>query len=111
MKKVFLIKRHPMGRDFLAICLFGFIFSVRPLNKTEINHERIHAVQQRELLYLPFFLWYFLEWLVLLLKYRDRMEAYRHIRFEEEAYRHQADLDYLKRRKLFQYLRDSNILK
>lgn len=103
--KVHLIKRHPMGEDFLAICLFGFVFSVKPLSQQELNHELIHAAQQKELLYLPFFLWYGIEWLVLLLKYRDRMEAYRHIRFEEEAYRHQNDLDYLKRRKHFQYLK------
>ena len=108
MKKVFLIKRHPMGRKFLAICLFGFIFTVRPLSKTELNHELIHVAQQKELLYLPFFLWYFLEWLVLLLKYRDHMEAYRHIRFEEEAYRHQDDLGYLKHRKHFAYCRTSS---
>ena len=97
-----------MGRDFLAICLFGFIFSVRPLNRQELNHELIHVAQQKELLYLPFFIWYGIEWLVLLLKYRDRTEAYRHIRFEEEAYRHQDDLGYLKRRKLFAYCRSSN---
>ncbi len=96
MKKVFLIKRHPMGRKFLAICLFGFIFTVRPLSKTELNHELIHVAQQKELLYLPFFLWYFLEWLVLLLKYRDHMD------------RHQDDLDYLKRRKHFAYCRTSS---
>lgn len=106
--KVHLIKRHPMGGDFLAICLFGFIFSVSPLTRQELNHELIHAAQQKELLYLPFFLWYGIEWFVLLLKYRDRTEAYRHIRFEEEAYRHQDDLGYLKRRKHFAYCRSSN---
>ena len=59
--------------------------------------------QQRELLYIPFFIWYVLEWLALLIKYRDRMQAYRHIRFEEEAYNHQADLCYLKNRKRYRY--------
>lgn len=104
MKKVFIIKRHPMGQDFLAICLFGFVFSVRPLSRQELNHELIHAAQQRELLYLPFFIWYGLEWLVLYFKYRDGMEAYQNIRFEKEAYRHQADLLYLKNRKHYHYL-------
>ena len=56
--KVYLIKKHPMGGNYLAICLFGFIFSIRPLNSTELNHERIHAAQQKELFYLPFFIWY-----------------------------------------------------
>lgn len=103
--KVYMVKKILLGKDFLAICLFGFIFSIRPLSRQELNHELIHAAQQRELLYLPFFVWYGLEWLILLLKYRDRMEAYRHIRFEEEAYRHQNDLSYLKHRKHFRYLR------
>ena len=102
---VYLVRKLLIGKDFLAICLFGFIFSIRPLDKEELNHELIHAAQQREQLYLPFFLWYGIEWLILLLKYRDRMEAYRHIRFEEEAYQHQNDLSYLKHRKHFQYLR------
>ena len=103
--KVYLIKRHPMGRKFLAICLFGLIFSVRPLNRKELNHELIHAAQQRELLFLPFFVWYGLEWLILLIKYRDSLKAYQHIRFEKEAYRHQADFSYLEHRKLFGFLR------
>ena len=102
-QKVILIKRHPMGKSYLAICLFGFIFAIRPLSATEYNHERIHAVQQRELLYLPFFLWYVIEWLVLLVKYRDGKKAYYNIRFEKEAYNHQQDLQYLKNRKHFRY--------
>lgn len=101
--KVHLIKRHPGGGNYLAICLFGFIFSVRPLNAEEVNHELIHAAQQKELLYIPFFIWYVIEWLVLLIKYRDRMEAYRNIRFEKEAYRHQRDINYLRNRKHYRY--------
>lgn len=92
-----------MGGNFLAICLFGFVFSVRPLTPVELNHERIHTAQQKELLYLPFFVWYVMEWLVLLVKYRDRMKAYRHIRFEKEAYNHQADMQYLQYRRHFHY--------
>ncbi|MBR1681852.1 MAG: sodium:solute symporter [Bacteroidaceae bacterium] len=101
--KVYLIKRHPGGRAFLAICLFGAVFSVRPLTAVELNHERIHAAQQRELLYVPFFIWYVVEWLFLWAKYGDRMKAYEHIRFEKEAYRHQGDLQYLSRRKHYRY--------
>lgn len=101
--RLYLVKRHPMGGDFTAICLFGFVFSIRPLTKAEQNHERIHAVQQKELLYIPFFVWYFIEWLILCIKYRDRLKAYYHIRFEEEAYRHQNDLDYLAKRKPYHY--------
>lgn len=97
------IRRHPFGGDFLAINLFGVIFALRELTPSELNHERIHTAQQRELLFLPFFLWYVAEWLVLLLKYRNMLQAYYHIRFEREAYRHQGEADYLKRRRHYHY--------
>lgn len=99
MKRTFIIRRHPGGAQFLAICLFGLIFSVRPLSRVEFNHELIHVAQQRELLYLPFFVCYLAEWLFLLCRHRSRMEAYRRISFEREAYRHQAEPEYLSRRK------------
>ena len=86
-----------MGGTYLAICLFGFVFAVRPLSEAEYNHERIHAAQQKELLYLPFFL------MVLFLKYRDGKKAYFNIRFEKEAYNHQNDMQYLKNRKHYHY--------
>ena len=35
---------------------------------------------------------------------RDWMTAYQHIRFEQEAYRHQNDLAYLEKRKHYHYL-------
>ena len=97
------IRRHPFGGDFLALNLFGFIFSLRDLSLTELNHERIHTAQQRELLFLPFFVWYVGEWLVLWIKYRDKTKAYFHIRFEKEAYRHAHDLNYLAHRKHYCY--------
>ena len=98
-----MVKRHPMGGDFLAICLFGVIFSVRPLDEIELNHELIHVAQQKELLYIPFFIWYVVEWLILCVKYKNKLQAYYHIRFEKEAYRHQKDLNYLSNRKHFHY--------
>jgi hypothetical protein len=103
MKKVYIIKKNLLRSGYFAICLFGFIFSVRPLTATELNHERIHAAQQKELLYLPFFIWYGIEWLVLYIKFRDGLKAYYHIRFEKEAYAHQDDLHYLDTRKHFRY--------
>ena len=54
---------------------------------------------------MPFFLWYAVEWLLLILRHRDRMEAYRRIRFEQEAYCHQDDLTYLRHRRPYAYLR------
>lgn len=97
------IRRHPFGGNFLAINLCGIIFTLRPLTPSELNHELIHTAQQRELLYLPFFLWYVAEWLVLCVKYCNTLEAYYHIRFEQEAYRYQDDPDYLSHRRHYHY--------
>ncbi len=104
MKNIIIIKRLPFGGNFLAINLFGFIFALRELNPVELNHELIHSAQQRELLYLPFFVWYGTEWFILYIKYRDFTKAYYNIRFEKEAYRHQHDESYLSSRKHFSYL-------
>ena len=103
MKRFYLIKRLPLRKDYYAICLFGFVLSVRPLSETELNHELIHAAQQKELLYIPFFIWYGIEWIILYFKYRNWEKAYFNIRFEREAYHHEADLNYLKNRKKYNY--------
>ena len=103
MPKILKIKRIPFAKDFLALTLGEFILAKEPLNPTAVNHELIHVAQQRELLYIPFFIWYGIEWLVLCIKYRDRLKAYYNIRFDKEAYRHQGDLSYLKHRKHYRY--------
>ncbi|MBQ8969350.1 MAG: hypothetical protein IJ064_06440 [Bacteroidaceae bacterium] len=101
--KIIRIRRHPWGGEFTAINLCGLVFARRELTPQEMNHERIHTAQQRELLFLPFFVWYVLEWLVLCAKHRDSLKAYYRIRFEEEAYRHQNDLTYLQHRRHYRY--------
>ena len=92
---------------FLAINLFGVIFvrHGRNLSDVDLNHERIHTAQMVELLFVGFYLWYMVEWLVLLGRYRNAFRAYRHIRFEREAYKHQHDFSYLRHRRLWAFLR------
>ncbi len=104
MPKVISIKKHPFGKNILAITLTELILTVAPLTKYDLNHELIHVRQQRELLYLPFFIWYGIEWLILYFKYHNWTKAYFNIRFEKEAYNHQYDLSYLKNRTHYNYL-------
>ena len=61
-----------------------------------MNHERIHSAQQREMLFVFFYLAYFMEWVVRL---PMRGNAYRNISFEREAYANQRNLDYLHTRR------------
>jgi hypothetical protein len=70
--------------------------------KILINHESIHIKQQQELLVIPFYIWYFTEWFIRLF---FKGNAYRNISFEKEAYDNQANLDYLKTRKFYSFLK------
>ena len=101
--KVVHIKRFPFMGGFYAINLFGIIFTVQEHNAVEHNHEPNHTAHQTQHHFIGFYLWYVLEWLFLLAKYRNGLKAYFHIRFEKEAYNHQDDLDYLSYRQHYHY--------
>ncbi|MBO5613322.1 MAG: hypothetical protein J5905_02310 [Prevotella sp.] len=99
--KVIHISHLPLMKNYYAINLFGIVFSREPLSEEEKRHEYIHTLQQREMLFIFFYIWYAIEWLVKLAKYRNRYLAYRNLSFEKEAYRHQTDASYPKLRKRF----------
>lgn len=104
MNRVIQILRRKFMRDFYAINLFGFIITCKKLSQEELNHEQIHSAQAKELLYLPFYIWYIMEWCILFFRMKDWMKAYLNIRFEKEAYAHQNELDYLRHRKHYSYV-------
>lgn len=85
-------------KGFKAINLFGLCFVRKGMKMfdKDVNHEKIHTAQMKELLYLPFYLLYFGEWVVRLFM---KGNAYRNISFEKEAYANENDLTYLTRRK------------
>lgn len=89
---------------FSAINLLGILFVHHGvyLSNELINHERIHTAQQREMLFVFFYLFYMLEWLVRL---PMKGNAYRNISFEREAYANQRNLDYLKSRPFYAWRR------
>ena len=81
--------------DRTTINLFGIVFarkSARPLSDKNKNHEAIHTAQMRELLYVPFYIVYLLDWVFHGFKYRR-------ITFEQEAYAHEDNPEYLEIRK------------
>jgi hypothetical protein len=91
-----------------AITIFPFIFlkyHSDKINKVLINHERIHILQAIELLILPFYILYLTEFIVRLIQYRNFTRAYLNISFEREAYENENNLDYLKTRKLYGFLK------
>jgi hypothetical protein len=91
-----------------GMALFPFILihdEKLKANKTLIRHENIHLQQQIELLVIPFYLLYVINYLVNLLQYKNHQQAYIKIIFEREAYQHENDVDYLTNRKLWGWIK------
>jgi hypothetical protein len=91
-------------KGFTAINLFGVLF-VRcnaNIDAKTINHEEIHTAQIKEMLYIFFYIWYFIEWIIRLF---CKGNAYRNISFEQEAYSNESDTSYLINRKKYSWLK------
>lgn len=103
-----IISKYIIPRGYVGITLFPFIFLKRKefrLDKKLINHESIHLRQQTELLILPFYFLYIVEFLVKLLIYKNWNTAYRAISFEREAYTNEQNLKFLKKRPFWNFMR------
>ncbi len=105
---IVLVKPAWIRKGFSAIALWPFIIlKDKRFNEDEVfmNHERIHLRQQLELLLVFFYLWYGIEFLIRLVQVGDRKAAYHKISFEREAYGNEKDLNYLKKRPFWQFLK------
>jgi len=102
-----IVAKYLIPKGYRGMAVFPFVLMKYDFDKTNrvfVNHEKIHLRQQIELLILPFFIWYILEFLIRLIQYQNKDLAYRNISFEREAYAKETDLDYLKNRTFFQFL-------
>ena len=89
--------------DVAAITLFPFIISRTQMDAEVLQHETIHILQQKELFVVFFYMLYGWDYLRGYMKFRDKELAYRRIRFEQEAYSHQATGYYLENRKPYSW--------
>lgn len=104
----FVVFNKWVPKGFAGITIFPFVIVAQKKwlqDATFIMHERIHLRQQLETLIIPFFIWYGLEYLIRLIQYKDRRKAYRNISFEREAYANESNVNYLKQRCFFSFLR------
>lgn len=91
-----------------GIALFPFIIVKNKQtreNKILVHHEQIHIRQQIELLILPFFIWYGLEYLYRLIQYKNKIKAYQNISFEREAFSNELNFKYLSKRKTWSFIK------
>ena len=102
------VNKYILARRFDGVVLWPFIFvRHRELKKNAVfmNHERIHIRQQLELLLIFFFLWYLIEYVIRLVKYRNSFRAYNKISFEREAYANENNPKYLQERRPWNFFR------
>lgn len=103
-----IVSRYLIPKGFSGFTFFPFVFLRYKKDKENLvllNHERIHIRQQLEMLVVPFFLWYFTEYVFRLLQFRDRRKAYHNISFEREAYLNDNNSNYLSNRKLYSFFK------
>lgn len=100
-----LIKGVKLGH-IAGIALWPFILlkSKNPSDRI-IRHEKIHLRQQLEMLILPFYIWYAFEWFVKWIRYKNVAKAYYELGFEREAYRNEEEIDYLKNRRFWNFIK------
>lgn len=103
-----IVSKFLVPRGYTGMTIFPFIFLKNKglkHSKTLINHEKIHLRQQLELLILPFYIWYVLEFLIRYYQHKNWFLAYKNLSFEREAYCNDTNLEYLKSRPFWQFLK------
>ncbi|MFL1013140.1 hypothetical protein [Flavisericum labens] len=101
------ISKYLVPRGYTGIAIFPFVLlQSKDLidDRVLLNHEKIHLNQQLELLIVPFYIIYFLEFIIRLIQYRNWKKAYGNLSFEREAYRNESRLDYLDERPFWAFL-------
>ena len=86
----------------ISLCPIG-IYVVDGCDEYVVNHERIHYRQQLEMLIIPFYIWYIVE--LIIRRYKCKRTAYTSLCFEREAFRNQYDMNYLKNRKPYSWVK------
>jgi hypothetical protein len=105
---ILIVFKYLTPKGYRGITFYPFVFLSNKDDKENsifINHEKIHLRQQLELLILPFYIWYGMEYLFRLFQYKNKKQAYYNISFEREAYSNEKDLNYLEQRSFWRFLK------
>ena len=103
---IVVVNKYILAKGFKGVSLWPFVVlrdreSIKDL--VFLNHERIHLKQQMELLVLPFYIWYGLEFLIRYVLYQNAYKAYYNISFEREAYQNEFNTVYCANRKFWSF--------
>jgi len=103
-----LVSKYLIPKGYSGLTIYPFVFLKHRSSKTDdvlINHERIHLKQQLEMLILPFYVLYVLEFMFRYIQYGSWYAAYINISFEKESYFNEANLSYIEVRKPWSFLK------
>ncbi len=103
-----LVFKHFFYKNYVGLSLWPFIFLKNDELKEDIiliNHEKIHLAQQKELLIILFYFFYLTEWILRSMYYLNTYKAYQNLSFEREAYLNEKDLDYIRKRSAFSFIK------
>ena len=103
-----LISKYLVPKGYTGISVFPFVFLKSKdlkLDSVLINHEKIHLRQQLEMLVIPFYIFYVLEFIIRFFQFKNWHKAYRNISFEKEAYLNENHLEYLNQRPFWAFLK------
>lgn len=103
-----IVAKYLIPKGYSGMALFPFILLKEQRdvsNSIMLQHEKIHLRQQLELLILPFFIWYGIEYFIRILQYKNMHLAYRNISFEREAYANESQNNFLQKRRFWNFLK------
>ncbi|RAW00083.1 hypothetical protein [Pseudochryseolinea flava] len=107
MLPVVLYTKRKIFKSYCGFSFFIFIWIYDPQKKDSslIRHEKIHFLQQLELLFIFHWLLYGLFYVAARLAGHNHDKSYRSIPFEREAYAHEDNINYLNDRVAFSWVR------
>lgn len=103
-----IVSKYLVPNGYIALTLYPFIFLKSKkyvFNTTLIHHERIHIRQQLELLIIPFYMVYGIEFLVRFISCKNWKKAYKNISFEKEAFANETNFEFLKQRSFWNFIK------
>lgn len=96
-------------KGYKAMNLFGIVFVRKDakFDTYDYNHEHIHLKQMQEMLWVFYYLWYAIEYLIIMFfaKWNKQSERYHDVSFEEEAHNNDHDLEYIRTRKHYSWVK------
>ncbi|TVZ28587.1 hypothetical protein JM83_3722 [Gillisia sp. Hel_I_86] len=105
---IVLVNKFLLAKGFNGVSLWPFVILKNKSFKNNpvfLNHEKIHLKQQAEMILVFFYLWYGIEFVIRLLQYKNRFLAYRNISFEKEAYINELNMNYIRSRGFWSFLK------